>query len=857
MQFLVKQLCPLYKQQIYYMKTYLPVLLIFVSLISLSSFQSDNSLKDRVLKQVKDLYTNFPIEKVYVHTDKPYYALGETIWFKAYLLDGITHQFITPSKSMYIELIDPNEKIVQRRTLQNIYKGIAGDFQTKEDWKPGNYIMRGYTRYMQNFPHHFFFQKEIQILDKNEEPKAFQISVPTASTVPKFEVQFFPEGGDMIEGLSSKIGFKAVGADGNGIQVDGKIFDNKGNFISLLKPIKFGLGFFTIIPEPGKTYTAEVIYNGITKTFDLPIAKPKGYTLKTLVGKDQSIKVLLESNLPDGLNGTLLHGHIRGHSFIVQEMATTERKMGYQLNTDSLRSGVAHLTLFSKAGQPVCERLIFIDNPNRKIEVDLQTAKEKYSKRSKVDLNIQLSSLVPDHNLQSDLSISVVDKNLVQHPANELDIRSYLLLNSEIRGRIEQPGFYFNEENQGAKTILDLLMMVQGWRRFEWESLLKDQFPEIQYPPETGFSIKGKVTKVENQNKPIEAQVFLNTLDFQVSGELTTKEDGLFTFSGLVLEDTTTIVLQANKFNKKAKKRKNKSEMSGPSGNRYVAIHVLPKSPPLKIEKEWTIPAILPPTTPIEDYLLTQQYISTIDSNYRQMIVNFDEITIKAKKKSVEDVYNRSNQLYSAPDDRIIVDSMAIPPIASNSVFDLIQGRVAGVVIQGVFPNQRAIIRGFSSLSGDDGAMILLDGIPIDQSFANNISVMDIAYVDVLKGAGTTAMFGSRGGNGVIAIYTRVAAGLTPYNAPRMGIIDFEHPGYYKARQFYAPNYDTKLPDDNIPDFRTTLYWNPDLETDENGTTSLSFYTDDKATTYFVEVQGISQNGIPIKGITEIQVGMD
>ncbi len=832
------------------------IIFFFLSIVilALSFGLPTDSLRKRVLNQIKSFYNNFPVEKVYVHTDKPYYVLGETLWFKAYLVDGMTHQFSAPSNNLYVDLVDPDGKVIKTLTLRNVSGGVAGDFALDGEMKKGIYILRAYTRCMLNFPDHFVFQKEIRVYAQQSKADEQRHTSEVPASQDAFHIHFFPEGGDLISGLSCKVGFKVIGKDGNGIDIQGKVIDEEGQFVAVIKTLKFGLGFFHFTPLAGKTYRAEITYKGKKKDVLLPRIKHTGYTMNYIPGVDHKFEVMLQSNRPEGLKGALLYGHSRGRSFVAESITDDVKNATIQISADSIPEGVGHLTLFNPQGLPECERLIFISRPVHQGHLLATTDRPSYSNRAKVRLNIALQEeKIPIERQGAGLSVSITDQSLVSHQPNGLDIRSYLLLTSELRGRIEQPSYYFDPSNKGAGILLDLLMMTQGWRRFQWDQLLGDNPPTVQFVPEESLTISGQVTKIGEPDKSLQAQVFFNTLDGSfLVGETVTGENGKFAFTGLTFTDTTRVIIKANRYREpKNDKKKRKHDVVGSSGNRYVAIHLDQLQPP-PINSQWAIPFDRRPAEAIGRYLRIQQDIAKVDSSYRELTVDLDAVTVKARRLQEEEQLRQTAQLYSRPDQRLVLDSLGPVVYAYQSIFDVIQSRFSGVQVQGEFPNQQAIIRGTSSISGSNNALFVLDGTVISSDAINNIPVQDIAYIDVLKSGAKAAIYGSLGANGVIAVYTKKGSdrSQSPNTEPPVGIIDFKHPGYYQGREFYQPKYDQKLPEHVKPDIRTTLYWNPMVSTDERGSVQLEFYTDDKKSTYQVDVQGISKDGIPLVGRT-------
>jgi len=247
----------------------------------------------------------------------------------------------------------------------------------------------------------------------------------------------------------------------------------------------------------------------------------------------------------------------------------------------------------------------------------------------------------------------------------------------------------------------------------------------------------------------------------------------------------------------------------------------------------------------IDAYLSLRKSIMQVDSNYRQISVDLDEVVVKGRKKVLDDPYVLTTKLYKRPDSRIVVDSLPIDVGIYRSIFDLLRGRVPGVDIVGTFPEQAAIIRGYSSIVLENEAQIVLDGIPVPNISASTLDINNVAFIDVIKGS-RAAIFGGLSRNGVIAIYTRSPQDAKP--VPQPGLLKFEYPGYYRAKVFYAPNYEKKEPEHIKPDYRTTLFWEPNINIDTDGKAKLQFFTSDRYSQYRVLVQGVTTKGIPIVG---------
>ncbi|HEB62828.1 MAG TPA: hypothetical protein ENI82_06720, partial [Bacteroidetes bacterium] len=320
--------------------------------LSISSFSQNNELLKKVYGQLEKYKTLYPQEKIFVDTDKPYYSTGETIWFKTYLLDGITHLPNAVSTGVYIELINSDNKIIASRNIQIIDGGGKGDFELADSIPAGTYLIRGYSNFMRNFSEDYFFYKEITILDASKEKLSSDIAHTTQ--VPKsqqsslsnnkIDVSFFPEGGDLIIGMSSKIAIKAVNNFGNSIEVAGKIFDNENLEITSFKTYGKGLGLVVLKPELGKEYTAKGIYNNQNFEIKLPPALNTGYLLQLRNKQQKGIDVTIKTNLENGLAGLTVVGQMRGEVFCIIKGEEGKTAMRTNVPVDSLADGIAQFT---------------------------------------------------------------------------------------------------------------------------------------------------------------------------------------------------------------------------------------------------------------------------------------------------------------------------------------------------------------------------------------------------------------------------------------------------------------------------------------------------------------------------------
>ncbi|MDN5201288.1 TonB-dependent receptor plug domain-containing protein [Fulvivirgaceae bacterium BMA10] len=840
---------------------FLPVLIMCIT----SSVFLQDDLKKKIANSLENFKQNYPQEKLYIHLDKPIYSVGEDVWFKVYLVDGLTNEPKALSTVVYVQLIDQQGKVMKVRSIHVENGGGNGDFELPNDLVQGKYLVRGYTNFMKNLGHEFFFEKEISVLTNNSpgslknqsetskksdtenEEESIRINKP-------FELNFFPEGGDMVDGIANLVGFKAVSSNGESVDVEGEIIDDRGTSVAFFKSLKHGIGAFNFKPERGRRYMARAQVFGYEWDFEFPRSLPHGYSIHVDNTQAEQIKIFVRTNIPGALDGALLVGQMRGSLICaIDDFSKNKDETLITLPKSEMPDGVLQLTLFDKAHEPHCERLVFIDNKQNDISIELATDQENYGTREKVNFTINVKD---DHGkpLAANTSVSITNSEIVKSQNSfEDNIETYLLLSSDLKGEIKNPGYYFSEEDDERKRnwALDYLMLTQGWRHFSWEKLLTNQLPPLRHHLERGFNISGTVVSAKNDQTPISnGSVTMVMMDGSWTfNEVNTDANGRFLFTGYDIIDSTEIILSAGE--KRIRKRKNEKKDSIKMDNR-VYIEVDEFNIPYITQSKKTLTPILAGT----NYRKESNKIKSIDSayNFDPQIIILDEVEIKGKKDPTKDPFYSPSAIYRYPDHRVVLDS--VPGLSSApDIISALVGRIPGLEAFGT-PPQSIQLRGANSVrSNGNLPLFLINNIPVGLEAVNSLSPMDVSHVDVLKGA-RAAIFGSRGGNGVIAIYTKKTTGEdNKIVGDKLGILKFVHKGYYKARKFYTPKYDVKKPEHVKPDYRTTLYWNPNAIIDKSGKAEMTFYTSDSNTTFKIEVEGVTNNGLPIRSEKYFRVG--
>jgi hypothetical protein len=788
-----------------------------------------------------------PPDKVYLHTDKDMYTNGETIWFKAYALNGITHLESDKSRVVYVELLNPKDSIIAQRKIYTAVDWAAGDLVLPKDVEEGIYMLRAYTNYMLNDKEPVFFQKEIPIwqqrLTKNDtlenqlgQKEGQEETLELQSGVIKPVVQFFPEGGNLVYGLKNGLGMKITDGKGTGIALEGTIVDGNGNEIVPFRSFEFGLSSAYFKIKPDTEYYAQIDINGVIEKYPLPKPLSKGYTLQ-LSNQGKHIVIRISTNIADGLKGTMLLGHLRGHRIFKRfENNGSNETYEVKLLTSKLGDGVAHFTLFAPNGEPVCERLTFIENPENEVELSLKTNKTEYGFREPVDLDFDVRD-AKGKPLDGRFSMSVATGTSLKKET--ATIKSWLLLNSDLGGTVENPNYFFKDDSKARDYMLDLLMMTHGWRRFVLKSFFEEGVrPELDFPPEKGIMISGNTTAYDNPMQPLNTLATLNILRENVHQEKAyTNPQGKFSFGPFLFKDSVETVLKAK----------------GTEGKEDVSIHLDPPFPNVPFKTSLGRPTNTETITYALPYLKEARRQKSNDFRYDPKVTQLDEVVVKEKVKTRKEIINEALSERTIYGDvrahhRVIPDS--IPFAATNSVFDLLL-TVPGVQYA---PNQELRITSASTLFGPP--LILLDGMPVSVGYAKNIPVISVLFVDVLKHA-EASMYGVRGSGGVIAIYTKTGENFEEEPEAYPGVANFKVPGFYKAREFFAPEYAVPDPKHEKPDFRTTLHWVPEIRPEENDGATLNFYTGDTAGKYVVRVEGITIDGRPVSTWRSFNVNHD
>lgn len=806
--------------------------------ITLVSFVAVTNFQDLVLEKLDSYVNDFP-EKVYVQTDKPYYTIGDDMWYAAYLVNGVSHKKSDKSNVIYVELINDRDSIVSKNKLHTSDISTAGEIQIKKEWKPGDYLLRAYTNYMRNSSPDYFFKKEISIWDLKETDtlknaklistnKKDEVGIVSEFITERPDLNFYPEGGYLVNGIQSKVAIKVKDKNNRNIEIEGVVKDSDNIAVSAFKTFEFGLGALTLLPESNKTYYAVIIVNGKEEKYELPKALPKGYALN-LFNNGNQITLKATSTEDIGLKNAFLVAHQRGKVIFQKLIEKPTNKYSIKLNTAKLNSGVTNVTLFDNNGKPVCERLVFIDNPENDVAITLNKNIDVPKVREKVTLELDLKD-VKGNQTSGNLSLTINDIQAVQKNYKDDNIKTYLLLNSDLRGQIENPGYFFEKGNDlKRRFLLDLVMLTHGWSRFSWSDILYS-LPKNkeQYQVEKGLYVSGETHDLKDRTKRISAATrltFLNKGKAPFQEPKQSNVNGQFSYGPYVFYDSIPTLIEARVKEFKSDYGKNRNVHISLRKNKYT-------SP--KVSRENLLRKSNINETVVLNYIKQSQRIFEIDAENLKNTQRLKEIVISVKKEKAAEKRNKeldSLTDYGSPRRRLDVNDVIGGE--SFSISSLLRRIIPGVTII----NDSLLIRGRKP-------SILLDGFNVEFDDVSFMSGADIEFIDLLSGASAATFRNSA--SGVIAIYTKIGNGNLKNVKREPGIIDFNYPGFYTAREFYSPDYSDSFVDNSKQDIRTTLYWNPKIVITENSKTEVSFYTSDSKSDYAIEIEGITDSGVPV-----------
>ncbi len=748
-------------------------------------------------------------EKLFVHTDKDFYMAGEICWFKLYATDAGSHHPLTLSKIAYLEWLDQNNQPVLQTKIGLSDAHGDGSLYLPLTLHSGNYKLRAYTNWMKNYGADWFFEKEITIVNGRS------ARAPAARPAPvNGHIDFFPEGGNLVENITGKIAFRVTDQYGKGIGCDGFVTEDDHDTVARFRPYRFGIGSFKLTPRSGHQYRSNIrLSDGTVLTQLLPAAYKEGLVMNISREAGNQIRVNVQSSSTVDA-GLYLIAQTRRVVTLAQSIVLKEGKASLLIDRKSFGDGISQLTIFNAARQPVCERLVFID-PIHPMHLTVGADKNSYTTRNKISLTIS-STDDSEKPLPADCSIAVFRADSLQVIPTD-NICSYLWLSSDLKGKIESPSYYIDHPED--TEAMDNLMLSHGWRRFRWEEVLLQTTPSFHFPPEyNGAIISGKIVDTRTGAAPAKKiQTFLS-----VPGTRTQ-----FTSS---LSDSTGQL---------------KFELKDFSGGQEIIIQTKPADSLTRIDIENPFSDRYSETQ-LCPFEMSKYDSSTLtDKNVEVQVLNhYSGERLKQFRFPAID----TNTFYYKPDYTYLLDDYTRFTTMEEVMREYVRFMQVRKKASGF---QLPLFDISNNRFFENEPLILLDGVPVFN--VDSLMAVDPLKIRKLDMIHHKFFLGGTDFDGIMNWVT-YKGDLGGYLLdPHVTVIDYE--GLELQREFYSPSYVTdEAAASHLPDFRNVLYWSPSVATDSKGKNTLEFYSSDLPGKYAVVLQGLAADGRPGKTLLYFEV---
>ena len=805
------------------------------------------------MKQAQTFADNFPREKAYLHFDNTSYYVGDTIWFKAYVTLAEKQMFSQISRPLYVELVDQTGHIADRQIIKLTQGEGNGQLVLPQSMLSGYYEVRAYTRWMLAFNEPQYFSRTFPIYQLSNSDK-LERSITTYELNPSMEnrpletkeklsVRFFPEGGQLVEGVTSQVAFKAESKNEGNIELSGTIYTKEGTAITSFETLHDGMGRFEYTPS-AQPAIAKVDFQGKQYKFTLPQALPNGYVLSTVSNAGALlVKVSCNAATPqDTLAVFISH---QGRPYVHQLVCCrADAPQEFVLPTRKLPAGILQVSLINRAGHTLCERFAF-SNPRAPLQISTEGLTKIYAPYAPIRCELQVKNAKGEA-VTSELSVSIRDGIRSDYLEYDNNIFTDLLLTSDLKGYIHQPGYYFASPSPRKQIELDNLLMVHGWRKYDMSQAISTvPFTPLQLP-ESQLALNGQVqsTILKNKLKNIELSVIVKKDDQFITGGTVTDENGRFTIPVEDFEGTTEAVIQTRKVGKE----RNKDASILIDRNFSPAFRAYGYK---ELHPEW------------KDLTDWQQQAENFDSLYMDSIRKveglyvLDEIEIRSKRrqgsnmatkiseKSIDAYYDVRRSVDLLRDNGKIVTT--IPELMeklspqfdwnrSNNELTYRQKPICYIMDNHILSEKEAQMM-LTEVDGLASIIVSKGTGGIDDDIIQNTKISettDSTGVDISQLDKYSVFY-------LVPLPRRDV--LNKSQSAVLGTRQTVIQGYTCALEYYSPAYPTRELYMDKVDKRRTLYWNPSVRTDANGKARIECYNNQYSTPLIIQAETMSKDG--------------
>ena len=846
------------------MKRWLYILFLVLLALPLHAQSEETSRILSYIQKAMNFNKVVPQEKVYLHFDNMGYFENETLWFKAYVTRTYDGHASDLSKVLYVELLNPTGDVLQ--TLKYPIDSLGqshGEMKLDTILGSGLYEVRAYTRYMTNWGTNAVFSRVIPIfktpktegdysdltiatipyhnrLPNRRDPldslyvRAAGEGVYTDDLMKTISVKFYPEGGDLIAGKKCRVAMLAVDDNGHPHEGEGFVMNEKGDVLTSIKTDTLGRGLFELVPDTGKlTFQMRNLKKSTRRSvqyFTLPEAKRDGCTLSVDAVSEQMLATLQCS---DGICGSML-GYVIMHNGNIYrcDTLTASPLMEIELDRQAMPEGVNQMTVFDSRGAIMAERLFFLcPKPDKGDSIRVTAITQRLKPCGKVEMELQTK---PNANL----SFSAMDAKTMTN-GKQGNMKTWMLLSSEVRGYIHNVDYYFEADDKEHRQNADLLMLTQGWRRYDWRLMSEKYTFRKAQPIEDQFYLNGQLKVYRKHNPVSNVRMYVslyNEKGQSLIGNAVTDAEGNYAFKMPFLDGEWKMCIYTTRDIKKKDKEKEKRKTY------YVGIdRQFSPNPRYLTPSETTILHPLAPNAfvknPLEEQEEEDEFIPITEKDYV-----LQNVTVKAKRKYfTNDNWRFKNEeygkqyasLYYNADRELdkILDRGEPAPYIHDFILQKLKDRL------GKYNYIPRDTKAFTS----ERIFYVIDN--------NDRSVSSPVYLDEVKSI--YIVFNEK-------ISPTIENAWTFIDTPKLNIIVYLYchhlfssesnkglrrtyfQGFNQASTFKTEDYSVIPP---MADFRRTIWWQPDITTDAQGKAKVEFFNNSTCEEMYISVEGMTQDG--------------
>ena len=864
------------------------IVLHYIIQFSIAQISASNVYVDSLAARVERFGTGLPQEKVYLHIDNTCYFMGDTIWYKAYVTRSDKGWLTDLSKIMYVELLTPDGYLVERQQLKMEDGTAHGAFTLTDSLYAGYYELRAYTRWMLNFgryehPHSkytedmfyneqmardFFrdydklYSRVFPVFDKPKEDGRYTKDMTVRPMrryykarkgKPEIDLRFYPEGGHLIAGTNGRVAFEINDEEGKHLEAELSIMDSRGKEITQTRTLNRGRGVFTLTDmKPNEEYKARLHYQGYDYEVKLPKVEKEGYALH-VERKDSVLRMIIQG-ATESKEELGIQIQCNGVSKAVRKLPPNATgKDTIDIYWASLPTGVNQITLFNAEGRIYADRLFFVNHHDYDQPlINVEGIKQEYASFEPIELRMKL---LRHHD--ADVSLTVRDHATDETTYDNGTMLTEMLLASEIKGFVENPGWYFEADDSLHRQALDLLMMVQGWRRHDWKMMAGAEKTQFEFLPEKIQTLCGSVYKTHSQHVNYKTSLSKPEKEVKVSAsfiqndkiveasQTTTK--GNFYMPSAVISENYILFLNATDTTKSKKHRIRMRKKGFMDEQAYPEFYVKlnPFFPVFPKPYCYYRDAAFEEKFPIQDSISAD---SSTDRILNTIIVRSKRGGLRkldlGKPTLVIDAYEAFN---------LAADYGLIPGMFTPRAFSR-QIATAYIGDMGMYRHYYIEVR----LDGKQATTRPEYKIPHVEILSNAQMSMSNAqmkkyhrlrhldklyiYTDYVPREQGSWKYSQANQPEVVIDYR-----LLPNDGVRPTYRDrrYATKGYSVCTDFYCPDY-SKKPMPDAKDYRRTLYWTPKVKFNDKGEAVIRLYNNSKKTVIAVEAEGITTDGKPV-----------